>query len=89
MKDIIPFPNNLECFILEKTNIKDFFEKLPTSIVNIYCATCKIEYLPDLSHLVNLEFLDVHDNYLETIQFPFPKNIKTLDFSYTMIKNIC
>ena len=82
------FPNNLQILIFNKSSVIEFPNNLPTTLTSIYCYTSKIKTLPDLSYLINVEIIDIHDNYLEKIVNLLPPNIKTLDLSYNMLKEI-
>ena len=82
--DISILPNKLEDLVITDIDILDF-PVLPISLVNLTLRSVKLDHVPDVSYLINLESISFKDNYIKEIIHPLPSNIRTMDFSYNQL----
>ena len=80
-------PPYLQILICNDSKVA-YFPELPRSITNVHFAKGKLEELPDMSALVNLEHLCVKDNYIQSIEHPLPPNLRSLDVSFNKIRTV-
>lgn len=82
--DISILPDKLEDLVITGIHILDF-PVLPISLVNLTLRSVKLDHVPDVSYLTNLESISFKDNYIKEIIHPLPSNIRTMDFSYNQL----
>jgi len=80
-------PPNLQILICNDSKAV-YFPELPRSITNVHFAKGKLEELPDMSALVNLEHLNLKDNYIQSIDHPLPPNLRSLDVSFNKMRTV-
>jgi hypothetical protein len=80
-------PPNLQILICNDSKVI-YFPVLPVSITNVFFSKGKLETLPDMSGLINLEHLCLKDNYIRSIEYPLAPNLRTLDVSFNKLRTV-
>ncbi len=86
-KKTIEINKSIEVLKMNLTSLIEFPRINGNKISSILIKTAKIERIPDLSHLTNLEELKVEDAYINQINYPFPINIKNINLTYNQLKD--
>ena len=82
-----PLPSKLQILIFDNNAVLNL-PRLPSTLRMLSGRTNKITCLPDMSHCVELESIDLFDNNILEISGGLPPNLRTLDVSYTRLRRI-
>jgi hypothetical protein len=77
----------LQILVFRGTRV-DVFPDLPPTVTSVFASKGRVRALPDLSHLAQLESLDLKDNFIEEITEPLAPNLRTIDLSFNTLRNI-
>ena len=80
-------PPRLQILLFDKNAVPSL-PPLPATLRMLSGRSNKISSLPDMSHCVDLESIDLFDNYVEEIAAGLPPNLRTLDLSYNRLRRI-
>jgi hypothetical protein len=80
-------PSRLQILVFDKNKI-NVLPQLPQTIRIVSGKSNKIDFITDLSHCVELETLDLYDNYIERIDNNLPSQLRVLELSFNKVKVI-
>lgn len=81
-------PNQLQILIFCKNQIEQL-PPLPSTIRQIFGKTNRITIFPEISHCIQLEDIDLEDNFIREINTKFPPNaVRNLKMSFNPLQYI-
>lgn len=82
-----PLPASLQILNCED-NLLTELPELPKSLRMLYARKNKIEKFPNVEHCLELENIDLYDNYIYEIGSMVPSNVQAIDISFNKLRKI-
>lgn len=86
-RELPALPPRLQVLVFRNTRV-EVFPELPPTVTSVFASKGRIRRLPDLSHLAELESLDLKDNFIEELTEALAPNLRTVDLSFNSLRHI-
>ena len=86
-RELPALPPRLQVLVFRNTRV-EVFPELPPTVTSVFASKGRIRRLPDLSHLPELESLDLKDNFIEELTEALAPNLRTVDLSFNTLRHI-
>ena len=86
---IMKLPPALQSLRIKDCNgLKEFPMSLPRTIHTVFLVNTRVHEIPDISHLVNLELLDMYGSSVSRVDRPLPASLRTLTLTHNRLNYI-